>query len=135
MKVWSIVRSIWNCMLAMYIRLWLIISIVAMLLWKVIISISKKWLKKNKNMPINSWNTKINVVVQSFFLISKFVDWRRENQWIFLFYESRNQHNKAGVRLSKLMKQLYNWKRMSTKHCLNYMHRLRNTRNWNFQSN
>ena len=38
-------------------------------------NILKKWLKKKINMQINSWNIKMNVVVQSFFWISKFVDY------------------------------------------------------------
>ena len=33
----------------------------------------------------------------------------------------RNRNSKVGVRLSRLTKRHYNWKKMFIKHCLNYM--------------
>jgi hypothetical protein len=40
---------------------------------QVITNSSRKWLKKNVNTPINSWNIRINVVAQSFSWTSKYV--------------------------------------------------------------
>jgi ferritin len=40
------------------------------------------------------------------------------------FSKFRHQYNKVGVRLSKLTKQPYNWKKMFIKPCLNCMHLL-----------
>ena len=78
-------------------------------------------------MPINSWNTKTNVVELSYFWMSRFVDHLPFDNHQSCSSYSRNQLNKVGARLSKLMKQLYNWKRMFIKLSLNCTHLLANT--------
>lgn len=91
---------------------------------------SRRCPKKNVNMPTNLWNIKTNVVVQLYFWISRSID---VFSCLSCFYESfclptcRNQLNKVGLQLLKLMKLHYNWKRMFTKHCSNCTHMLADT--------